>query len=190
MKNAVILHGKPSRERYENPELRKPHEANWLPWIGEQLSFRGVEVSIPVMPKPYFPIYKDWKTVFEQNYVDGATSLIGHSAGAEFILRWLAENESTEVEAVTLVAPYHDFGQKYGDFSQYELDSDIVNRIGKLTIVNSLDDDVPIQKSVQRLTALIPGVHLVELDGFGHFRIGHNMHNEEFPELLEVLQNR
>ncbi len=188
MRNAIILHGKPTRERYENPEELKPHEANWLPWLGRQLGARGVEVAIPALPRPYFPMYEDWKEVFEASHVDSDTGLIGHSVGAEFILRWLSENNTLSVEQVALVAPYHDFASKYGEFSQYELDSDIAKRVGRITIINSLDDDAPIQASVNRLTTAIPEAQVVELDGYGHFRIGHNMQGEEFLVLLDALE--
>jgi len=121
------------------------------------------------------------------NHVDKDTGLIGHSAGAEFILQWLSENNTTSVEQIALVAPYHDFAGKYGEFSQYELDSDIAKRVGRMTIINSLDDDAPIQTSVARVVTAFPEAQVVKLDGYGHFRIGHNMQSEEFPVLLNLL---
>lgn len=187
MKNAVLLPGKPTRERYENPLEPKPHEANWFPWLGRQLEARGVSVAIPAFPKPYFPVYADWQPVFEQNPVGEETVLAGHSAGAEFLLRWLSENRDVAVERAVLVAPYHDFARKYGDFSEYDLDADLAVRVGKLTVFNSLDDDPAIQENVQRLTGCLPGIHVVTFTGYGHFRTGYNMPGEEFPELLREL---
>jgi len=189
MNNAVILHGKPPRERYDNPNEPKPHEANWFPWLGQQLIERGVEVSIPPLPKPYYPVYKDWKGVFDSNKVDQETALIGHSAGAEFILRWLSENQIAEVEQVVIIAPYRDYENKYGDFSQYKLDKDIVKRTDRLTIMYSLDDDEPILRRTRELITAFPSAEHIELNGFGHFRIGHNMQTDEFPELLNILKN-
>jgi hypothetical protein len=93
------------------------------------------------------------------------------------------------VEQIALVAPYHDFAGKYGEFSQYELDGDIIERVGRITIINSLDDDAPIQASVERIATALPDAHVIELDGYGHFRIGHNMQDEEFPVLLNALQD-
>jgi hypothetical protein len=83
MRNAVILHGKPTRERYENPALPKPHEANWLPWLSRELERSGVRTAIPALPKPYFPVYHDWKEVFCQHPVDRQTALIGHNMTSE-----------------------------------------------------------------------------------------------------------
>jgi predicted alpha/beta hydrolase family esterase len=187
MKNAIILHGKPRRERYENPQEPKPHEANWLPWLGKQLATRGIESAIPAMPLPYHPVYLDWKKVFEAEDVGPDTGLVGHSAGAEFILRWLSEDHERRVSQAVLVAPYHDYLGKYGDFSRYALDGTILERVGKLSIINSLDDDESITQRAHELSVVFPRAASFELDGFGHFRIGHNMKSEEFPELLEVL---
>lgn len=187
MKNAVILHGKPTKERFDNPDVPKPHEANWFPWIANQLSTKGVEVSIPPLPKPYFPDYNLWKGVFESHKIDVHSGLVGHSAGAEFILRWFSENKEAVVERIVLVAPWHDSKNKYGEFSTYDLDRDITKRTGRLTIINSLDDDELIQMNVQRLSDEFPSATIINFDGYGHFRIGNNMLNEEFPELLKEL---
>lgn len=187
MKNAVILHGKPTKERYEDPSILKPHQANWLPWLGRQLSSRGIEVMIPALPLPYFPVYSDWKTAFPEHRVNNETGLIGHSAGGEFLLRWLSENKSATVEQLVLVAPYHDYEGKYGEFSDYVLDKELVERVGRLSIVNSQDDDQPIQRRASELKVLLPEADLIQLNGFGHFRIGHNMTSEEFPEILDIL---
>lgn len=187
MRNAVILHGKPTEERYLDPEIPKPHEANWFPWIGAELLEAGVQVSIPPLPRPYFPVYEAWKEVFEAETVNGHTGLVGHSAGAEFILRWLSSNKDVAVERVVLVAPYRDYKDKYGDFSDYILDKNLPERVGRLTVINSLDDDPSIQRRTQELVSTFPTAKLIELDGYGHFRIGHNMTGPEFPVLLDEL---
>jgi predicted alpha/beta hydrolase family esterase len=187
MKKAIILHGKPKKERYENSELPKPHEANWLPWIQSKLGERGVTVAIPALPKPYYPVYEEWKREFESYEVDSETALIGFSAGADFVLRWLSENKDITPEVTALVAPWQDNAGKYGDFSRYALDANLGKRIGKIAIFNSLDDSAPIQANVRRLKKAIPEAKLIQLKGYGHFMLGNNMTTQEFPELLEEL---
>lgn len=188
MNRAVILHGKPTKERYYDSDVPKPHEANWFPWIKAELSKAGIDATVPALPHPYHPnYYEAWKEVFEKEKIDTNTGLVGHSAGAEFILRWLSSNKEIAVERAVLVAPYHDYKCKYGDFSNYALDKDLPNRIGSLTIINSLDDDEPIQRRTKELVAALPSAKLIELDGYGHFRIGHNMTGPEFPVLLDEL---
>ncbi len=187
MKKAIILHGKPTKERYIDPEEPKPHEANWFPWIKTELSKAGIQSYVPPLPHPYHPVYRNWEKVFMRKLVDNQTGLVGHSAGAEFILRWLSHYNNVEIDRAVLVAPYHDYAGKYGGFSQYKLDKDIPKRIGSLTIINSLDDDEPIQRRTQELVEAFPAAKLVELEGYGHFRIGHNMTGPEFPVLLDEL---
>lgn len=188
MKNAVILHGKPTKERYFDRKIPKPHKANWFPWIQDKLEDAGISASVPPLPRPYHPVYEAWRRVFESEVVGRRTALVGHSAGAEFILRWLSSSPETSVDKVVLVAPYRDYADKYGEFSEYDLDVNLLDRLGGLTIINSLDDDAPIQRRTHELAEAFPAAKLIELDGYGHFRIGHNMTSPEFPVLaIELL---
>ena len=187
MKNAVLLHGKPSRERYDNPDIPKPHEANWLPWLSGKLGELGVSTTIPAFPKPYAPDYADYKEMFEELTVNADTALIGHSAGAEFALRWLSERNEVEVDKLILVAPWQDAARKYGEFSNYTIDFDLAERVGQITIFNSLDDSQGIQETVQSLRMTIPRAKYIELNGYGHFMLGNNMTDTAFPELLTEL---
>lgn len=187
MINAIIVHGKPLRERYYNPELPKPHDANWLPWIQKKLGERGVSAVTPQLPKPYFPIYEDWKNEFESHTLNEDDGLIGHSAGSDFILRWLSENKRVSLERVALVAPWHDDRGNYGDFSHYALDDSIGKRIGRLTVFSSFDDRGWIQAHARNIKKTIPQTNLIELDGFGHFMLENKMSTVEFPELLAEL---
>ncbi len=187
MRNAIILHGKPSLEKYNNPDIPKPHKANWLPWLGVELEKVGIDVAIPALPKPYFPVYPNWKSVLESCNIDENTGLITHSAGSELALRWVSENPTQQLDSITMVAPYRDEAGKYDDFSDYILDKSLVERVGRITIFSSLDDSEPIQRRAHQLAEDLPGTELIELDGFGHFILGNNMKSNEFPQLLSSL---
>lgn len=187
MRNAIIVHGKPPEARYNDPYELKPHETNWLPWLGRRLEYVGISTAIPALPKPYFPVYEDWRQTFEQCYVDEHTGLIGHSAGTELILRWATENPQQSLANITLVAPYRDEARKYGDFSEYELDTSLVERVGRIVIFNSLDDSKAIQENAHRLAEELPTAELIELEGYGHFMYGNKMETTAFPELLTSL---
>ncbi len=187
MKNAIILHGKPPEARYNNPELPKPHEANWLPWLSRGLGEAGVDVSILALTKPYFPVYIDWKSTLESCKIDKNTGFVTHSASSELVLRWASENPERELDSITMVAPYRDEAGKYGDFSDYVLDKSLVERVGRITIFSSLDDSEPIQRRANQLAEELPGSELIELNGFGHFMLGNNMKTNEFPQLLSSL---
>lgn len=187
MRNAIILHGKPTEERYNNPLTPKPHESNWLPWLGRELEKTGVETAIPALPRPYFPVYQDWKRELELYPIDEDTGFITHSASSELVLRWASENPDQELDTLAMVAPYRDEARKYGDFSEYQLDTSIAERVGRIVIFNSLDDSEPIQRNAHRLAQDLTGSELIELEGYGHFMYGNKMETTAFPQLLTTL---
>jgi predicted alpha/beta hydrolase family esterase len=187
MRNVLFAHGKPPRERYEDPTIPKPHEANWFPWAKGQLSLHNIEASVPALPKPYYPVFRDWENAFPGHDIDEDTGLVGFSAGSEFLLRLLSENTGIHAEHLVLVAPWRDSNGKYEDFSNYTLDPGICERVGKLTVISSLDDSEAIQDNARYLAETLPSANLVKLNGYGHFMLGNNMVSEDFPELISVL---
>lgn len=188
MSNAILLHGKPSKEKFEDPGQPKPHEANWLPWLRAELVGREVSTGIPRFPRPYDPRYPEWLAEFEKFHVDDETILVGHSAGAGFIVRWLTEHPEVAVAQAHLVAYYHDFPNKYVNFSKHNIDADLGSRVGKLVIYNSIDDTFNIQKSVNFLkNRLNRPFEYREFRNYGHFMLDNNMLSVEFPELLDEI---
>lgn len=187
MKKVIFAHGKPPREKYENPALPKPHEANWFPWAKKQLAFHGIGSDVPALPKPYYPVFSDWSEAFPVKDINPKTGLVGFSTGAEFLLRLFSEDRGLQAEKLVLVAPWKDTAGKYEDFSKYTLDLGICERIGRLTIISSLDDSQAIQENTSNLAQALPTANVLELDGYGHFMIGNNMVSEEFPELITTL---
>jgi predicted alpha/beta hydrolase family esterase len=187
MQTVLFAHGKPPRERYEDPTIPKPHEAHWFPWAKRQMSLRGIEARVPALPNPYYPIFSDWKDAFPTHTVDRDTGLVGFSAGSEFLLRLLSEDASMHAGQLILVAPWRDTAEKYGDFSRYTLDPSLTERVGRITVMSALDDNRAIQDNAHRLAEVLPNAHLLELEGYGHFMMGNNMKDEAFPELVTVL---
>jgi len=84
MKTALILHGKPSKEGYYDPNRQSQSNEHWIPWLQHQLLIRDILTQTPELPKPYEPVYKDWLGVFGQFEVNEESILIGHSAGGAF----------------------------------------------------------------------------------------------------------
>ena len=99
MKRAYILHGCCDEEEYFSDEYPSPSNAHWLPWLQKNLLQKGYDCQTPEMPKPYAGIYKEWKAQFELYPVDENTSLIGHSCGCGFFLRWLSEYRHKDRQA-------------------------------------------------------------------------------------------
>jgi len=63
----------------------------WFPWIKKELEERGVEVHAFSMPHTDYPVIKEWVGFLEKNIKDinEETYFIGHSIGAQTILRFL-----------------------------------------------------------------------------------------------------
>jgi len=186
MKKAIILHGKPSKEGFYNPERQSQSNCHWLPWLQHELVIRDILAQTPELPFPFEPDYAAWKQVFEQLQPDEETILVGHSTGGGFLVRWLSENKDVRVGKVALVAPslaleWEDTKQ----FMQFEIDPNLATRTAGITIVWS-DDDKPRTEAVKLLSSVIHNIHVIELHGMGHLT-EEDMHRTNFPELLEVL---
>jgi len=186
MRNALILHGMPSREEYFDPEAPSPSHRHWLPWLQRQLLLAGVLTQTPELPKPYEPVYEAWRDVVERFEITEETMLVGHSCGAGFLVRWLSES-SRRAGRVALVAPWLDpLHELETGFFDYSIDARLVERTDVVVVLVSRDDNDEILASVATLRDSLPGIELIELDGFGHFTDS-NMTTNALPELLAAL---
>lgn len=184
--NCIIVHGSNSTEKKAkegNPENKR----HWKPWLKEQLEKRGIETSNQLYPEDWLPNYEKWKKVFEKNKINENTTLIGHSAGTAFILRWLVENKK-KVDKVILVAPSVIKWGKYGDglsnLKNFEYDSSLKKYYNQLILFYADNDDEEIIKSAKQIHSRLGG-KLICIKGKGHFTEG-DMGTNEFPELLNA----
>lgn len=190
MNTALILHGKPSKEGYYDPSRESQSNEHWIPWLQRQLLLKDILTQTPEWPKPYEPNYQAWSDLFNQFKVDENTTLIGHSCGAGFLVRWLSENK-IKVGKVILVAPWLNSRntEEYRNFFNFTIDPELINRTKGITIFYSTDDDIDIIGSVDLLREKIPGIKLKEFTNYKHFTFK-DMKTREFPELLEEALNR
>lgn len=187
MKTAIIIHGKPPREEYFDPQSPSPSNHHWLPWLQRQLLLNSVLAQTPEMPEPFAPDYAEWSLVFEQFRIDTETALIGHSCGAGFLLRWLSEHP-IRVGKVALVAPWID---PYGDrapqmFNGLQIDWNVATRTQAMRSFISSDDGEDKLATVSHLEKMVKGIETQWFDDRGHF-IYANMRTTQFPELLDFL---
>jgi predicted alpha/beta hydrolase family esterase len=189
MKNAIILHGKPSEEEYYDLSVPSPSNHHWLPWLQHQLLAKGVLAQTPELPRPFHPEYDPWREEFERLPVSPETILVGHSRGGGFLIRWLSEHSDVRVGKVVLVAPSiipedeDDINKRR--FLEFEIDSQLSSRTKGLEVFYS-DDDMPkITQSVNALREKIAGIKFREFKGYKHFCL-RDLGTEEFPELLEA----
>lgn len=82
-------------------------DRHWYPWLKTELQSRGIEVIVPAMPNTQKPALAEWlqkiKDVVGQ--ADEQTFFVGHSVGANAVLRYIAGLPPEEkVGGVVLVA--------------------------------------------------------------------------------------
>ncbi len=187
MKTAFILHGMPPEKDVLMGERKALSNNEWIPWIQERLIKRGILAQAPELPRPEEPRYEEWRKVVEQFVMNEETILIGHSCGAGFLVRWLSER-SEGVNKLVLVAPWMDPEPRRltNGFFEFEIDPTLQNRVGKIIIFSSEDDDIDIHLSVDRLKGAWPKARHIKMTGKGHFTET-DMQQKEFPELEEIL---
>lgn len=189
MKNAIFVHGRPSKleARLVKSLGFKYSTFLWSGWLGKQLEKNGYEYASPEMPRAYDPIWDVWVKKVERFEIGPQTMLIGHSTGAGFWIRYLSERPNLEVGKVILVAPWlgYDYGAPPTNFFEgYKIDPNIAKRTKGLVIFHSDDDFEAIQKSIAKLKNTLKGADYKEFHNYGHFTLG-SMKTRKFPELLE-----
>jgi predicted alpha/beta hydrolase family esterase len=185
MKTAILLHGMPTEDEYLDEKGDAQSNSHWFPWLQQQLLAHGILAQTPELPDACNPNYEKWKLVFDQFVVDEETILVGHSAGAGFLVRWLSE-EDARVGKVILVAPWLDPHHKQGELFNFELDAAVPERTKGLTIFISNDDDPEMLSAVSLLSGAWPAATVIKMEGRGHFTL-EDMGTREFPELKEAI---
>lgn len=188
MRNAIILHGQPSKKEYYDPKMPSMSNAHWIPWLQGQLLKKDIAAATPEVPFAHEPNWDLWKKEVERFEIKSDTLIVGRSRGGEFWLRYLSENKYLEVGRVILVAPslgWCDSGDLY--FGQFEIDPNLAERTDGLVLFHSDNDDKGIQASVKELREKVKNLKYREFH-LGHFTSG-SMGTTEFPKLLEELIN-
>lgn len=187
MKNAVIIHGTPSKEEFLDTSVPSCSNAHWLPWLQKQLLVNGIAAHTPEMPDAWNPQYHIWLKEFERYEIKPTSILVGHSCGGGFLLRWLSEHKNKHVGPVILVAPWLDpKREKTTDFFDFVIDPELATRTKKLVVFNSDNDFADIQESVRIIRASINNLKYREFSNYGHFCLN-DLKSERFPELFEEI---
>jgi predicted alpha/beta hydrolase family esterase len=192
MKNAIILHGGPSREEYYDPKLPSESNAHWLPWLQAQLLKNDIAAATPEVPKAFDRNWEVWNREVERFDITPDTILVGHSTGAGFFVKYLSIHPEITVGNIVLVAPWLDPEQKHtrNFFNDFEIDPGLAARAKRVTVFYSDNDQSDVQMTVQILRDKLPELTYRTFHNYGHFCY-ENMKTTEFPELLEeVLQNQ
>jgi len=182
MKQAILIHGKPDKAEYFNPMLPSVSNANWFPWIQQQLNIAGIASQTPEMPNAWQPQYPTWAKELERYDITPETMLVGHSAGGGFLVRWLSEHPGIQVGKVVLVAPSMGLDWGETDFFAFEVDPNVASRTKGLVIFGSDNDRKAIRDVVGIYRTKIDGADYREIAGHKHFT--YEDIGSGFPELL------
>ena len=190
MKNAILVHGWADKKEFYDPQYPTASNSHWFPWLTKQLMIHDIYTVAPEMPKGFYPEYAIWKKELERFDITPDTSLVGHSCGGGFLVRWLSESPEKNVGKVILVAPW--LGINFSDepfddkFFNFEIRRAIAEQTAGLYIFNSTDDMPAVLESVSILRNKLENIQYREFNDKGHFTKT-SLGTEEFPELLEEL---
>ncbi len=139
------------------------------------------EVLSLKMPGKYNAKYLTWKKHFEEqfNLFDQRVDLVGWSLGANFLVKYLSENDfPVTINSLHLVAGC------YGCPGGFELgkDFDRLQSIENIYLYHSRDDFVVDFSDVEKYHQIIPKAVLRVFTDRNHFL------QPDFPELIETLR--
>ncbi len=190
MKNAIILHGGPSKTEYYDTKAPSMSNAHWIPWLQGQLLKHDIPTATPEVPWSFDRNWKVWNKEVERFDIGPETILVGHSTGAGFFIKYLSIH-NIKVAKVVLVAPWLDPDHEHTKnfFDDFEIDPDLVNKTNGITVYYSSDDQKSVLKTVEILRTKTKGINFKDFNNYSHFTY-EDMKSLEFPELLgEVLKN-
>jgi predicted alpha/beta hydrolase family esterase len=131
---------------------------------------KDIAAQTPEIPHSWKPDYPLWQKEFERYDITLETTLVGHSCGGGFIVRWLSEHRDVKVGKVVLVAPWLDPDRnETTDFFDFTVDPKLAERTQGLTLFNSDNDYPSIHESVKMIRDTVPGTTYREFHNYGHF---------------------
>ena len=188
MKNAIILHGGPSKKEYYDSKAPSMSNAHWIPWLQGQLLKADIDTATPEVPHSYDRNWKVWTKEVERFEITPETILVGHSTGAGYFIKYLSIHPKLKVGKVILVAPwldpYHNKTKNF--FDDFEIDPDFPKRTKGVTVFASDNDQDSVQETVRIVSEKVKNTKFVEFHNYGHFCYD-DLKSHKFPELLEEI---
>ena len=189
MKRAFIIHGWDGV-----PDLEK----GILPWVYGELEKRGFTVVMPEMPEPLEPRIDEWVSFLGEQVgmPDEDTYLIGHSIGAQTVIRYLASlPEGNRVGGAVLLAGWLNLTDAaYEDEDDREIgrpwretpiDWERAKGNARRFVAIFSDDDPVVPLSNQEIFREKLGADIVVEHGMEHFSAGAGV--TELPSLLRAV---
>ena len=107
-------------------------------------------------------IIKKWLNVFSNFKIDENT-ILGHSCGAGFIVRYLSENNIKvgDVFSGSMARTDKTLNTNFFDF---KIDQSLINKIKSMNIIYSIDDDTDVLESVNKITEEVASVNVIKFE--------------------------
>lgn len=187
MKNAILLHGLPGKKEYYNPDWPSASNSHWFPWLQKELLMREIKADTPEVFRVYELLWDSWVNEVERFAIGPDTTLVGHSAGGGFWVRYLSEHPEIKVDKLILVAPWMDPDHEYNTgFYDFDVDANLVDRVNEFIIFSSDNDGKEMKDTIETLVERFPCANVREFHEYGHFT-QRTLKDNKFPELLEVI---
>ncbi len=172
------------------PSCNPGNASNWMGWTKKELEKKEYDVYAPQVPKVWESPYTEWKKVLDEIGVDENTTLVGLSAGAAAVSRYIVEGNN-HIKKLILIAPARfattgDPCPTRDEYYNFEIDKTVQKQITNgVTIFFDPQDYPPIVKSVEMYKQEFEA-KTVPTEGCGHF----SFLIPTFPPLLnEILTN-
>ncbi|MCK9379029.1 MAG: alpha/beta hydrolase [Candidatus Moranbacteria bacterium] len=196
-KQVLIIHGGDTYESYDDYlNLLKTIPVDmgflkkgdgWKKNLQDDLG-NDFEIFNPLMPSAWNMKYIEWKIWIERFFPffkDGIV-LMGNSLGGVFLAKYLSENDfPVRISQLYLIAsPFDDESEEYlGELKLDDRISIIENKVNKIFIYHSKDDQVVSFGELEKYSKALPKAEKVIFEDRGHFK------QEHFPEIVEKIKN-
>lgn len=179
-KRIIIIHG-----------WEASPQANWFPWLKENLEKIDCEVTVPAMPNADSPVMAEWLAKLKEVAVspDENLYLVGHSLGVITILRYLESlSEDRQIGGAVLVAGFPEsIGYKeINSFFEKPLNYEKVKKSAKKFIAIHSDNDPYVPMKNGELLRDKLGAELIVIERAGHLNAGDGY--GQLPQALDKLK--
>jgi len=148
---------------------------------------KEIKTNTPEVFRAFEMNWDSWVKEIEQFEITESTTLVGHSMGGGFWVRYLTEHPELFVDRLILVAPWVNINHEEDtSFFDFKVDVSLIERTKEMIIFASDNDGDEVQASVRFLHDKFPNVSFRLFHGYGHFT-QRSLPTNTFPELLEVI---
>lgn len=135
----------------------------------------GISVMLPAMPHPERPLYREWRDTLTALLPENGAraTLIGHSLGGSFLLKYLTECDAAAAAIASVHAVAAPFWQEAGSWGapQWRLNPSHLpysETAPPVFLYHSPQDDVVPYDHMARFARALPGAKTADLPENGH----------------------